>query len=184
VLVAVLAIYVVSAVLSWMQGYVINVIMVRTMWRLREAVEAKINRLPLSYFDKVQRGELISRVTNDIDNITQTMQQSLSTALTNGAHRGRRADHDVLDLVAARARRPRRAAAHGRDLRRHRAASQKAFGTQWRKVGRLNARVEEAFSGHALVKVFGREKDSRRSSRSRTRSSTRPRSRPSSSRAS
>ncbi|MFW1582035.1 ABC transporter transmembrane domain-containing protein, partial [Vibrio parahaemolyticus] len=57
--------------------------MVRTMWRLREDVEAKINRLPLSYFDKVQRGELISRVTNDIDNITQTMQQSLSSALTS-----------------------------------------------------------------------------------------------------
>ena len=83
VIVAVLAIYVVSALLTWIQGYVINVIMVRTMWRLRESVEAKINRLPLSYFDKVQRGELISRVTNDIDNITQTMQQSLSTVVTS-----------------------------------------------------------------------------------------------------
>src|SRR5690606_38112725 len=83
IIVAVMAIYIVSAVLSWLQGYVINVIMVRTMWRLREDVEAKINRLPLSYFDKVQRGELISRVTNDIDNITQTMQQSLSGALTS-----------------------------------------------------------------------------------------------------
>ena len=50
----------------------INVIMVRAMWRLREDVEAKVHRLPLSYFDRVQRGELISRVTNDIDNITQT----------------------------------------------------------------------------------------------------------------
>src|SRR5690606_33048888 len=83
VIISVLAIYVVAALLGWLQGYVINVIMVRTMWRLREAVEAKINRLPLSYFDKVQRGELISRVTNDIDNITQTMQQSLSGALTS-----------------------------------------------------------------------------------------------------
>ena len=66
----VLVIYVASAVLTWLQGYVINVIMVRTMWRLRESVEAKLNRLPLSHFDKVQRGELISRVTNDIDHIT------------------------------------------------------------------------------------------------------------------
>ena len=82
VIIAVLAIYITAAFLSWLQGYVINVIMVRTMWRLREAVEAKINRLPLSYFDKVQRGDLISRVTNDIDNITQTMQQSLSGAIT------------------------------------------------------------------------------------------------------
>ena len=101
VIVAVLAIYVASSFLSWIQGYVINIIMVRTMWRLRESVEAKINRLPLSYFDKVQRGELISRVTNDIDNITQTMQQSLSTRRDLGAHGDRRADHDVLDLVAA-----------------------------------------------------------------------------------
>src|SRR5690606_20255543 len=83
VIIGVLVIYVLSAFLSWIQGYVINVIMVRTMWRLREDVEAKINRLPLAYFDKVQRGELISRVTNDIDNITQTMQQSLSGALTS-----------------------------------------------------------------------------------------------------
>ena len=113
VIVAVLAIYVVSSFLSWIQGYVINIIMVRTMWRLRESVETKINRLPLSYFDKVQRGELISRVTNDIDNITQTMQQSLSERRDLGADRDRRADHDVLDLVAARPRRPDLAAAHG-----------------------------------------------------------------------
>ena len=83
ILLLVLALYVGSSVLGWLQGYVINVIMVRTMWRLREQVEAKINRLPLSYFDRVQRGELISRVTNDIDNITQMMQQSLSSAVTS-----------------------------------------------------------------------------------------------------
>jgi ATP-binding cassette subfamily B protein len=161
VIVAVLAIYVVSSVLGWIQGFVINVIMVRTMWRLRESVEAKINRLPLSYFDKVQRGELISRVTNDIDNITQTMQQSLSTVVTS-----------VLTVVGvlimmftiswqlaivALVSLPLMAVIFGVIGPR----SQKAFGIQWRKVGRLNARVEESFSGHALVKVYGREKDSR-----------------------
>jgi ATP-binding cassette subfamily B protein len=161
VILLVLVIYVGSSLLSWIQGYVINVIMVRTMWRLREDVEAKINRLPLSYFDKVQRGELISRVTNDIDNITQTMQQSLSSALTS-----------VLTVVGvlimmftiswqlaivALISLPLMAVIFGVIGPR----SQKAFGTQWRKVGRLNARVEESFSGHALVKVYGREKDSR-----------------------
>jgi ATP-binding cassette subfamily B multidrug efflux pump len=159
IITAVLAIYVIAATLTWVQGYVINVIMVRTMWRLREDVEAKINRLPLSYFDKVQRGELISRVTNDIDNITQTMQQSLSGALTS-----------VLTVVGvlvmmftiswqlalvALVSLPLMGVIFGVIGPR----SQKAFGTQWRKVGRLNARVEEAFSGHALVKVFGREQD-------------------------
>ena len=159
VITAVLAIYVGSALLSWIQGYVINVIMVRTMWRLREDVEAKINRLPLSYFDKVQRGELISRVTNDIDNITQTMQQSLSGALTSvltvvGVLVMMFSISWQLALVALVAL-PLMAVIFGVIGPR----SQKAFGIQWKKVGRLNARVEEAFSGHALVKVFGREKD-------------------------
>ncbi|WP_353113139.1 ABC transporter ATP-binding protein [Microbacterium sp.] len=159
IIVAVLAIYVLSSVLSWLQGYVINVIMVRTMWRLREDVEAKINRLPLSYFDKVQRGELISRVTNDIDNITQTMQQSLSGALTSiltvvGVLVMMFSISWQLALVALVSL-PLMGIIFGVIGPR----SQKAFGVQWRKVGRLNARVEEAFSGHALVKVFGREQD-------------------------
>ncbi|KQZ09240.1 multidrug ABC transporter ATP-binding protein [Agromyces sp. Root1464] len=161
VIILVLALYIVASVLTWVQGYVINVIMVKTMWRLRESVEAKINRLPLSYFDKVQRGELISRVTNDIDNITQAMQQSLSTVVTS-----------VLTVVGvlimmftiswqlalvALVSLPLMAVIFGIIGPK----SQKAFGIQWRKVGRLNARVEESFSGHALVKVFGREEDSR-----------------------
>lgn len=161
VIVAVLAIYVVSSVLSWIQGYVINVIMVRTMWRLRESVETKINRLPLAYFDKVQRGELISRVTNDIDNITQTMQQSLSGVVTSvltvvGVLIMMFSISWQLALVALVSL-PFMAVIFGIIGPR----SQKAFGTQWQKVGRLNARVEESFSGHALVKVYGREADSR-----------------------
>ncbi len=159
IIVAVLAIYVGAALLTWIQGYVINVIMVRTMWRLRESVEAKINRLPLSYFDKVQRGELISRVTNDIDNITTAMQQSLSGALTSvltvvGVLVMMFSISWQLALVALVAL-PLMGVIFGVIGPR----SQKAFGSQWRKVGRLNAWVEEAFSGHALVKVYGREKD-------------------------
>lgn len=155
----VLVIYVVSALLTWMQGYVINVIMVRTMWRLREQVEAKLNRLPLSHFDRVQRGELISRVTNDIDNITQTMQQSLSGALTAiltvvGVLVMMFSISWQLAIVALVAL-PLMAIIFGIIGPK----SQKAFGVQWRKVGRLNARVEESFSGHSLVRVFGREAD-------------------------
>ncbi|MFD3443098.1 ABC transporter ATP-binding protein [Microbacteriaceae bacterium 4G12] len=156
----VLMLYVASSVLTWLQGFVINVIMMRTMWQLRESVEAKINRLPLAYFDRVQRGELISRVTNDIDNITQTMQQALSTVVTS-----------VLTVVGVLIMMftiswqlalvtlvslPLMAVIFGIIGPK----SQAAFTTQWRKVGRLNARVEESFSGHALVKVFGREQDS------------------------
>ncbi|WP_052226232.1 ABC transporter ATP-binding protein [Microbacterium mangrovi] len=158
VLVIVLALYFASALLMWLQGYVINVIMMRTMWRLRDKVEEKINRLPLSYFDRVQRGELISRVTNDIDNITQMMQQSLSQALTSiltvvGVMIMMLSISWQLTLVVLVSF-PLMAVLFGVIGPR----SQKAFGIQWRKVGRLNARVEESFSGHALVKVFGQQK--------------------------
>ncbi|GAB3607583.1 ABC transporter ATP-binding protein [Conyzicola nivalis] len=160
VLVLVLALYIVASVLGWLQGYVINVIMVRTMWRLRQSVEAKINRMPLSHFDKVQRGDLLSRVTNDIDNITQTMQQSLSGALTAlltvvGVLIMMFSISWQLALVALVSL-PLMAVIFGIIGPK----SQKAFGIQWRKMGLLNARVEESFSGHALVKVFGREQDS------------------------
>jgi ATP-binding cassette subfamily B protein len=133
--------------------------MMTTMFRLREQVEAKINRMPLSYFDRVQRGELISRVTNDIDNITQTMQQSLSTVVTSvltvlGVLIMMFSISWQLALVALVSL-PLMAVIFGVIGPK----SQKAFGIQWRKVGRLNARVEESFSGHALVKVFGREQD-------------------------
>jgi ATP-binding cassette, subfamily B, multidrug efflux pump len=159
VLMLVLALYLAASILSWVQGYVINAIMMTTMFKLREDVETKINRMPLSYFDKVQRGELISRVTNDIDNITQTMQQSLSTAVTSvltvvGVLIMMFSISWQLALVALVSL-PLMAVIFGIIGPK----SQKAFGIQWRKVGRLNARVEESFSGHALVKVFGREQD-------------------------
>jgi ATP-binding cassette, subfamily B, multidrug efflux pump len=159
VVIIVLMLYVVASVLSWIQGYVINVIMVRAMWRLREDVEAKVHRLPLSYFDRMQRGELISRVTNDIDNITQTMQQSLSSALTSvltvvGVLIMMFSISWQLALVSLVSL-PLMGIIFGVIGPK----SQSAFGVQWKKVGRLNARVEESFSGHALVKVFGRERD-------------------------
>ncbi|BDO43507.1 ABC transporter ATP-binding protein [Cellulomonas sp. NTE-D12] len=155
-LLTVLALYLAGALLTWGQGFVINVVMVRAMWRLREQVEEKISRLPLAYFDRVQRGELISRVTNDIDNITQTMQQSLSGALTSvltviGVLVMMFSISWKLALVALVSL-PLMGVIFGIIGPK----SQKAFGIQWRKVGRLNARVEESFSGHALVKVFGR----------------------------
>jgi ATP-binding cassette, subfamily B, multidrug efflux pump len=159
VVIIVLMLYIAASLLSWVQGYVINVIMVRAMWRLREDVEAKVHRLPLSYFDRVQRGELISRVTNDIDNITQTMQQSLSSALTSvltvvGVLIMMFSISWQLALVTLVSL-PLMAVIFGIIGPK----SQAAFGVQWKKVGRLNARVEESFSGHALVKVFGRERD-------------------------
>jgi len=161
VLLIALAVYIGSAVLSWLEGFILNRITIRTMLRLRADVEAKIHHLPLSYFDRVQRGELLSRVTNDIDNITNTLQQSLSGAL--------RAILTVLGVVAmmlsiswkltlaALVILPLMAVMFGVIGPR----SQKAFTVQWAKTGRLNVRVEESFSGHALVRTYGRMRDSR-----------------------
>lgn len=153
-----IAVYLVSSLLQWIQGYIINIVMVRTMWRVREDIEAKIHRLPLSYFDKVQRGELISRVTNDVDNMTQTLQQSLSGAITSvltvvGVIGMMFSISWKLALVALVS-----LPLIGIIMGVIGPKSQKAFQSQWRKVGRLNSRVEESFSGHALVKVYGREK--------------------------
>ncbi len=71
------------ALLSWLQGYLLNGVVQRTVLRLRADVEDKLNRLPLPYFDRQPRGELLSRVTNDIDNISQSLQQTLSQLLTS-----------------------------------------------------------------------------------------------------
>ena len=78
ILTGVAVIYIASSLLSYLQGYILNGVTQRTVYRLRERVEIKIHRLPLNYFDRHQRGELLSRVTNDIDNVSQTLQQTLS----------------------------------------------------------------------------------------------------------
>lgn len=159
ILLLVVALYVGAAVLSWLQGYILNRVMVRAMWKLRGEVEAKINRLPLSYFDRVKRGDLISRVTNDIDNMTNTLQQSLSGAITSvftviGALIMMLTISWKLTLIALISL-PLLGVIFGIIGPK----AQKAFTMQWLKVGRLNARVEESFSGHALVKVFGQQKN-------------------------
>ena len=83
ILAVVLAVYVLASLFGWLQARILNGIVQRAMDRLRKQVEDKIHRLPLSYFDKVQRGELLSRVTNDVDNIGQTMQQTLGQLINS-----------------------------------------------------------------------------------------------------
>ena len=161
VLLVALAVYIGSAFLSWLEGFVLNRITVKAMYRLRADVEAKIHHLPLSYFDRVQRGELLSRVTNDIDNITNTLQQSLSGALTSvltvlGVLAMMLSISWRLTLVALVVL-PLMAIVFGVIGPR----SQRAFTVQWARTGRLNVRVEESFSGHVLVRTYGRTQDSR-----------------------
>ena len=102
VLLVVLVLYVLASIFMYVQGRLVTVVVQRTVFSMREQVEAKLSRLPLVYFDRQPRGELLSRVTNDIDNIAQTLQQSMSQLLTSALTDDRRACADVRDLAAAR----------------------------------------------------------------------------------
>ena len=159
VLLGVLVIYVFASVFSWLQSYLLNGVVQRTIYRLREDAEAKIHRLPLSYFDRMQRGELLSRVTNDIDNVSQSLQQSMSQIMTSlltviGVVTMMFIISPILAIVAL-VTIPVTILITTVVAKR----AQNLFVAQWKNTGELNAAIEETFSGHALVKVFGRQRE-------------------------
>jgi ATP-binding cassette, subfamily B, multidrug efflux pump len=160
VLMWVLALYLVSSLFGWCQGRVLNNVVQRFVFRLRSDVEDKIHRLPLRYFDGQPRGELLSRVTNDIDNVSTTLQQTLSQLLTSlltvvGVLVMMLTISPLLTLIALLLI-PISIVATGRIRKR----SQALFVAQWKHTGALNAHIEESFTGHQLVKVFGRQRES------------------------
>ena len=150
-----LALYLVAALLIWIQARLLNVAIQRTMVTLRSDVEDKVHRLPLSYFDTRQRGEVLSRVTNDVDNIQSSLSMTISQLVTS-----------VLTVVAVLVMMlvispllalitvvtvPLSLLATRTIARR----SRTLFIAQWRNTGRLNAHVEETYSGFTVVKTFG-----------------------------
>jgi ATP-binding cassette subfamily B protein len=154
-----LALYVLASAFMWMQAYILNGVVQRTVFRLRERIEAKINRLPLRYFDSIQRGELLSRVTNDVDNISQSLQQSISQAVTSlltvlGVLVMMFLLSPTLALIAL-VTVPLTLVTTALIAKR----SQKLFVAQWKHTGELNGQIEETYTGHALVKVFGRQRE-------------------------
>lgn len=155
-LLLVLAVYAAASLLSWWAGYVLNGVVQRTVQRMRAEVEDKIHRLPLGYVDRSPRGELLSRVTNDIDNVSTTLQQTmgqlLQSLLTVVAVLAMMVWISPLLALVALLSVPLSLVATRAIMRR----SQGEFVAQWRRTGQLNAHIEEAFSGHALVKVLGR----------------------------
>ncbi|MEU7552154.1 ABC transporter ATP-binding protein [Streptomyces sp. NPDC044571] len=137
-----------------------NHIMNGTVYRMREDLQAKLSRLPLSYFDQQKRGEVLSRATNDIDNIGQTLQQTMGQLLNSlltivGVLAMMFWISPLLALVAL-VTIPVSAVVAGKIGKK----SQPQFVEQWKSTGALNAHVEEMYSGHNLVKVFGRQKES------------------------
>jgi ATP-binding cassette, subfamily B, fatty acid transporter len=152
-----LVLYLIAALLVWAQARLLNVTLQRTMVALRSDVEDKIHRLPLSYFDGRQRGELLSRVTNDIDNLQSSLSMTISSLLTSSLTVVAVLAMMVsispllalitvltvpLSLVATRA-----IARRSRQL----------FVAQWTSTGRLNAHIEETYSGFTIVKTFGHQ---------------------------
>jgi ABC-type multidrug transport system fused ATPase/permease subunit len=150
-----LGLYLIAALLVWLQARMLNVVVQRTMVRLRSDVEDKVHRMPLSYFDSRQRGEVLSRVTNDVDNIQTSLSMTIAQLLTS-----------VLTVVAVLVVMltisplltlitvltvPLSLLATRAIARR----SQRLFVAQWRNTGRLNAHIEETYSGFTVVKTFG-----------------------------
>ncbi|MFJ4229647.1 ABC transporter ATP-binding protein [Paenarthrobacter nicotinovorans] len=154
-----LALYVLASAFGWMQAYVLNGVVQRTVYRLRQRIEAKIHRLPLRYFDSIQRGELLSRVTNDVDNISQSLQQSISQVVSSlltvlGVLVMMFILSPLLALIAL-VTIPLTLGITMLIAKR----SQKLFVAQWKNTGELNGQIEETYTGHALVKVFGRQNE-------------------------
>ena len=145
-----------ASMLMWLQGYILNFVVQRTIKKLRSDVDAKLMRVPLVYFDRQQHGEVLSRVTNDIDNVAMAMQQTLSqlmiAALTAIGVLIMLVVISPLLAVIALVTVPLSVVVTAKIGKR----AQKGFVAQWKHVGALNGQIEEAFTGHALVKVFGR----------------------------
>ena len=156
VLALVMALYAGASLLLWLQGYLLNHVVQRTVRRLRSDVEAKLMRVPLVYFDGQPHGEVLSRVTNDIDNVAMALQQTLSQILTAlltalGVLSMLVVISPLLSVIAL-VTVPLSVVLTAKIGKR----AQGAFVAQWKHVGALNGQIEEAFTGHALVKVFGR----------------------------
>ncbi len=149
-------------VFGYSQTYLLTGALQRSMFRLRETIEAKLHRLPLSYVDQHARGDLLSRVTNDIDNLTQSLQQTINQILTSlltlvGVTVMMLTVSPLLALVAFVTVPLSLMATR---LFAHRARPR--FLRQWRTTGALNAQAEDVVSGHAIVTAFGRQDQERR----------------------
>ena len=158
IILTVAALYVASAILGYIQQYIMAGVSQRTIYDLRREVNEKLTRLPLSFYDGRTHGEILSRVTNDLDNIGSTLQQSLTQVISSVATLIGTLVMMLtispllslitfvvvpLALVVTQVIAPR---------------SQKHFKNQWASLGQLNGHVEEMYTGHAIVKAFGHER--------------------------
>ncbi len=151
------ALYASSAFLAWLSAFMLAGIVQRLMLKLRALAEDKIHALPLAYIDKQARGDLLSRVTNDLDNVAQSLQQTLSQMLTSVLMMVGVAIMMfwISPILAAVALTTVPVSVYG--MRAIAKRSRPRFITQWQRTGLLNAQIEETFTGHSIVKAFGRQ---------------------------
>jgi ATP-binding cassette subfamily B multidrug efflux pump len=151
--------YAASSILSIVASYMLAGVIQRLMFKLRSDVETKVNALPLSYIDKQSRGDLLSRVTNDIDNVAQSLQQTLSQMLTSVLLLIGTAVmmFTISPLLAVVALSTVPVSIFGMRVVARRARPK--FISQWKSTGLLNSQIEETFTGHAVVKAFGRQRE-------------------------
>jgi len=150
-------VYLLSAAFSWLQAYLMAGVAQRTIYRLRRRADEKLARLPLKYFDDHPRGDVLSRMTNDFDNISQSLQQSATQIITSaltiiGVLIMMLTISWLLALISVLVV-PVSVVITVLIAKR----SQKQFARQWETTGDLNGHVEEMFTGHNVVKVFGRQ---------------------------
>ncbi|HVP12799.1 MAG TPA: ABC transporter ATP-binding protein, partial [Phycisphaerae bacterium] len=167
VLLLAFGLYVVSAAFTYVQQYVMSGVAQRTMYRLRAEVEAKLNRLPLKFFDSRTHGEILSRAVNDMDNLSSTLQQSLTQIITSvvtliGVLVMMLVINPLLTVIVVLTV-PLSLFVVTNIARQ----SQTYFRNQQRSLGQLNGHVEEMYTGHKIVKAFGREPQARETFRRR-----------------
>ena len=125
-----LCLYLTSAVFSFVQGYIMTGVSQKLTYRLRKEISEKINRLPMNYFDKQTHGEVLSRITNDVDTLSQSLNQSATQVITSTT---------TISVIVKR--------------------SQKYFMSQQEYLGHVNGQVEEIYGGHNIIKAFNKEED-------------------------
>ncbi|KFD42350.1 ABC transporter [Peptococcaceae bacterium SCADC1_2_3] len=160
ILLLLVAFYLISALCSYVMAYIMSSVSQNTVYKMRNDVKDKLDRLPLKYFDQQTHGEILSRVTNDMDNIATTLQQSLTHLITSfvtvaGILIMMLTISPVMTLLAL-VTLPASMIITAFIAKN----SQKFFADQQKCIGELNGHVEEMYSGHKIVKVFGHEEDS------------------------
>lgn len=160
IIILLIGLYILSAIFAYLQQYIMAGVAQKTVYNLRKEVEEKLNRLPLKYFDSRTHGEILSRAVNDVDNISTTLQQSLTQLITSivtiiGVIIMMLSISPLMTLIVI-VTLPLSGVAIAKIAKK----SQLYFKGQQKSLGELNGHVEEMYTGHKVVKVFGHEQKS------------------------